>query len=66
VVVGARPAPVHTVSTANLSEAMVLAEDVHDAAGLVVASRGTRLTAVTASRVARHAPKRLIRVCLLP
>jgi CheY-like chemotaxis protein len=66
VVVGARAAPVHTVATSQLSEAMVLAEDVHTATGLVVAARGSRITTLSRSRIARHASKRVVRVCFFP
>jgi len=63
--VGVQAAPVLSVPTADLAESMVLAEDVHNTAGLLVAAKGTRLTALTAERIGRHAPKRLVRVCSL-
>ncbi len=62
-IVGALPAPVQSVSIASLSEAMVLAEDVHDSGGVLVATKGTRLTGLTAERIARHAQRDLVRVC---
>jgi DNA-binding response OmpR family regulator len=63
VIIGVMAAPVRTVTTAELSESMVLAEDVHTTSGLLVAAKGTRLTTLTAERVARHAPNRIVRIC---
>jgi CheY-like chemotaxis protein len=65
VIVGVQAAPVRAVESAHLSEEMVLAEDVMNATGVLVAAKGTRLTSVTAERIARHAPKRLVRICTL-
>ncbi len=62
-VIGVHSSMIRSIATAHLDESMVLAEDVHNETGLLVAAKGLRLTSVTAERIARHAPRRFVRVC---
>jgi CheY-like chemotaxis protein len=61
--VGARRAPVEAVVGTWLREDMILLEDLHNDKGILILPRGTRLTASSAGRAARHVPNRTVRVC---
>ena len=56
ITVGLRQHANQVLPIAQLVEGMVLASDVHDANGLVLASRGTRLTGHTIGRLAAAVP----------
>jgi CheY-like chemotaxis protein len=60
---GVRPVPVVAVASDQLSENMVLAESLFSDSGLLFVPAGTRLTSSAAERIARHLPKRTVRVC---
>jgi CheY-like chemotaxis protein len=61
--IGVGRAPSAMVPTKCLRENMVLAEDVITDKGILVLPHGTRITSTTAERLARHLPKRTVRVC---
>ncbi len=63
--IGVRPTANRAMPVEKLTENMVLAESVLNEGGVLVLAAGTRLTATSANRLARHLPGRKVRVCVL-
>jgi CheY-like chemotaxis protein len=61
-VVGARPCAIRTLLVPALRENMVLAEDLKDEGGAVLAEAATRLTANVLVRIKSRAPDRSVRI----
>jgi twitching motility two-component system response regulator PilG len=63
VAIGARSSPSVVVTADQLRENMVVAENLFNDAGLLIMAAGNRLSESAAERIARHLPRRTVRIC---